>query len=793
MILSLNWLKELVDLEGISSEEIAKRITLSTAEIEEVTTRGTDMQDVVVAKVVTASKLENTNHLNLLSVDDGSGALLQIVTGAPNVYAGMKTALVRVGGSVAGHQIKKAKLAGIDSFGMCCSEEELGIGSDNTGIVDFSGTDFEVGADLKSILPIEDTLIEIDNKSLTNRPDLWGHLGFARELSAIFKRKLKRFEILDLSKLEGLPKKKIEVLTDGCKRYSALSVANVTKKVSPYFMKIRLNYCGLRDINLLADLTNYLMLEVGLPMHAFDNGLVNGVIVRESKAGEVLETLEGEKHILPAGTIVIADEANEPVAIAGIKGGKKSGITENTNSLFIESAVFEASKIRKASRAIGLSTDASLRYEKSLDPELTPVSIARLVWLLKNIDDGIVITSALSDSKNYVYKQIVIDFDTNFARKRIGVEIPNDKIVEILTLLGFDVKVVGENALKVGVPSYRATKDISIREDLVEEIARMYGYDNIVPETLKFGLEPVDQSFEHILEYKTKVLLAEKYDISEVHSYVWNYADFNNSYGIETAHYLELKDSSNSGQSGIRSELLPTLLKFYVENKNNFKDIRMEEIGRVITGLDENNLGIEEKHLAILLASQTKTEAELYFELKKIILNIAGSYLCAEPELVVGSGSKLLSVKESCGIEFAGEKIGVMGVVNPAITQKMDKKFKVCALELNFAKLAKVKAEEKPFVPVTKYQGSEFDYNFLVDEAVRFADIEKLIKEFKCKFNVEYALKDIYRSESLSGKKSVTINVVISSSDHTLSAKEIDNFNFRFLDHMKRNGITLKS
>ena len=242
MYISHNWLKELVDIEDISIDELTKRIGLSTAEIEGVEHKGTDMDRVVVAKVLTCAKLENTNHLNLLSVDDGSGEPVQIVTGAPNVYAGMVTALVQVGGKVGGHKISKAKLAGIESFGMCCSEAELGIGSDDDGIVDFKDLDAAPGTDLKELFPIDDYVIEIDNKSLTNRPDLWGHLGFAREVSAIFGRKMKNIEIVDLSKLEGLKKIDIDVQSPGCLRYSALTIGNVSKNRSPITMKIRLNY-----------------------------------------------------------------------------------------------------------------------------------------------------------------------------------------------------------------------------------------------------------------------------------------------------------------------------------------------------------------------------------------------------------------------------------------------------------------------------------------------------------------------------------------------------------------------
>ena len=791
MKISLNWLRELVDLEGLSEEEIVKRITLSTAEVEGVTHAGSDMEDVVVARVETCQKVEGT-HLNLLSVNDGSGENLQIATGAPNVYAGMITALVRIGGMVAGKKIKKAKLAGIDSFGMCCSEEELGIGSDGDGIIDLKGLDAPVGTDLKKVFPIEDTIIEIDNKSLTNRPDLWGHVGFARELSVIFDREMKEYKTLDLTKLSGLTKPSIEVKTDKCLRYSALDVENVTVKKSPMLMKIRLCYCGLRDINLLADLTNYLMLELGTPMHAFDSKMVKSVIVREAGENEKLLTLEGEEHQISKGSLLICDTNNEPVAIAGIKGGKLSGISDDTTGFLLESAVFEASAIRKASKSIGLATDASLRYEKSLDPELTDMAIARLLKLLTDIDKDVIITTSLGDVRASEPKQIKIDFSTEFINKRIGVEIPKEFIEKSLTKLGFIVKHNNNGEFSVVVPSFRATKDISIKEDIVEEIARLYGYDNIEPKTLAMSVEPVLQDSKHIFEYKTKRLLAEKYGFSEVHSYIWNFEDYNQSLGIKSASYLSLQDSSNSGQSGIRSEMLPTLIKFYDENKNSFDEIKIDEIGRVVVGLDENSLAKEEKHLALLVASATKSEKELYFYVKQIVENLASSL----PKVYIGytgeTNSELFNPNMSTNVVVGEKVVGYFGVMHPELKHKLDKKINVCMLELNFDEFMAKNNEVKTYKPISKYQSVDLDFNFLVPKNMKYAEIEQLIKQFRCKFNVKYKLIDVYESADFGDRRSMTFRFTIDSLEHTLSNGEIEGFQKRLTDHFKQNAITLR-
>lgn len=791
MILSLNWLKDMVDLSGITEEEIVRKITLSTAEVEGVIRKGADMEDVVVARIETCERVPNT-HLFLMSVNDGTLERVQIATSAQNVYAGMETALVRVGGMVAGHKIKKAKLAGIDSFGMCCSEAELGIGSDDEGLVDFTGKNFPIGASLKDIMPIEDVLVEIDNKSLTNRPDLWGHLGFARELACIFNRSLKPIDIVDLKCLEGLPKVPVKVETEGCLRYSALRVENVTKEVSPYEVKIRLNYCGLRDINLIADLTNYVMLELGQPMHAFDSSIVNGIIVREATEGEKLLTLEGEEHEVKAGSMLICDGSGDPVAIAGIKGGKKSGISSETSGFLLEGAVFEASKIRKASKAIGLSTDASIRYEKSLDPMMTDKAISRLVSILKGIDNDIIISSALSDVVNYDASPITIDVSCSFIRKRIGAEISNEFITKTLTGLGFTFEKVDGDDFKIVVPSYRSTKDISLKEDIVEEIARIYGYDNIVPTTLKWSLNPTLSDPKQKMEYKVKRLLAEKYGVSEVHSYIWNYADFNASACIKSETYLNLVDSSNSGQSGIRSALVPTLVKFYSENKNSFDEVKIEEVGRVVTGLREDKSAIEEKHLAVLISSGDKTEKELYFELKKMIENIASSLARVNLSYAESTNENYHPLART-SIYVGGEKIGEMGILNLVISGKIDAKKKVGALEVDFDKLMKFENDTITFKKVSKFQPVDIDFNFKVLSNMKYEAVQNIIKEFRCKFNMAYSLVDVYENKEVLGDyKSMTFRFTISSNDHTLSSNEIENFRTRLISHMANKGITLR-
>jgi len=791
MKVSLNWLKEFVDLDGITPEEIVHRFNLTTAEIEHVEYKGVDTEKVVFAKVLSVEKHPLSNKLHILKVNDGSAEPVQVVCGAPNVREGMITAFAQIGAKVSGHKISKAKLAGEESFGMCCSEAELGIGSDDDGIMDITD-DVVIGADIKSFYPIEDVVFEIDNKSLTNRPDLWGHYGLAREVACMFHRKLKPLKLTDLTKYNSNKALSVIVESANCFRYSSIAVQNVTVKKSPAYMKIRLCYCGMRDINLLADITNYLMLEVGQPMHAFDYSKVDGITVVDAKPGMNLLTLEGDMHEIPTGAIVVCDRKKQPVAIAGIKGGMSASIGDTTNSLLLESAVFDAACIRKASIKIGLRTDSSLRYEKSLDPENTVVAIARVIYLLSSIDKNIKVVSRPTDVYTHKYPKVEINTSVDFIENRIGQKIGADKVVSILESLGFEVKNKN-GVLKVKVPSYRATKDVSIKEDLVEEVARVYGYDNIEPKTVDVTLEPKHQSREHLLEYAVKRLLCDKFGASEVHSYIWNYEEFNKEVGIDSKSYVRLLDSTNSGQSGIRSEMLPTLIKFFGENKNSYDDIRMFEIGRVCSGLGEAKHAVEEKRLAILFASKTETDADLYFRMKSVIQSVGETLLHNEGIRFIESKTRgYMHPVNSCAIAYDDEKIGEMGVINPNVIKNIDKAFKVVLLELNFSMLSNIPEIEKVAKPVSKYQSVNLDFNFLIPNSKTYADVESAINVFKPKLNFDITLKDIYENETLGDFYSLTFNVTISSNDRTLTGDEIDKFSNRFIEHMHQNGYNLK-
>lgn len=790
MYISMNWIKDFVDLEGISTEELVKRFNLSTAEIEGYEEKGKNTFGVVFGKIIECEKHPLSNHLHILKVDIKK-EVLQIVCGAPNVRVGMVTCVATVGGSVQGMKIKPAKLAQVDSFGMCCSSAELGIGSDDEGIIDVT-EDVPLGEDIKNVWPVDDVVLEIDNKTLTNRPDLWGHYGLAREFSAIFDKELKPLKTVDLSKFDGLEKIDVENLNADCYRYGAISVDNVIVKKSPMNLAIRLNYAGMRDINLLADITNYIMLELGQPMHAFDHDVVGGIKVLKAEKGEKILTLEGEEHEIPEGAIVIADDKKVPVAIAGIKGGLKASISDETKNVLFESATFDPVMIRKTSRAIGLVTDASQRYEKSLDPELTEIALARLLEVLRNIDKNIIVSSCFSDVYSKKYDKKTIEITSEFISRRIGAKIEDDVIVKVLKSLGFGVTQNGEKII-AEVPSYRATKDVSMKEDLVEEIARMYGYDNIVPAPLSFNPSPVELNVQVKEEYEVKKLLAVKYDAVEVHSHIWNFADFNKAHFIESESVVKLLDSSNAGQSGIRSELVPTMFKFVSENRNVLSDIRIFEIGRVAPSLDENNLVNEEKHLAVVFASQSESNEELFDEMKRFIFDYAKNELQLELFLKEGEKPNFMHPYNTFRITSREGDFGFVGVVTPKVAKSIDKRLNMVALELDFGKLAGKHGYFKKAKVPSKFQSVKLDVSVQTPANMLFGELEQILNKYRSKISNGYVLKDIYEGDvSTTGNKSVTVSFELCGKDHTLEGSEIDEFLNNLIAHLERNKLVVK-
>ena len=785
MFISMNWIKDFVDLEGLDTLKLINQFSLSTAEVEnDIFFKGSDLSSIVVAEIMSVEEHPQSKKLHLLKVDAGDSELTDVVCGAPNVRVGMKTAFAKVGAQIGDITIAPRPLAGYESFGMCCSEAELGISDDNCGIMDIDPA-YANGTDIKDIFDIDDIVFEVDNKSLTNRPDLWSHYGIAREFAAISGRELKPLEIDDLSQYNHLPQVDMKIEDELCQRYSCLQFENISRSVSPVNMKIRLFYCGMRSINFLADMTNYLMLEVGQPMHAFDSRKVGKIRIKRFENPLTFTTLDGVERSIDENTLMICND-NTPVAIAGIMGGLDSEIVDDTTTLTLESATFDAASIRKSTVRLSHRTDSSMRYEKSLDPELTTLAIARFVKLLKDYDSTVTIVSSLTDEYAFHYPSVTLEFDKAYVNKYTGIKISNDTIIDTLTKLGFKATVDNDN-FTVDVPSFRATKDVTMKADIIEEITRIYGYDNFDVNTAKSPLFPVNMEQEKCDEERIKDMLVKRYNLHEVHSYVWNYYDELKALGIENKGAIKLLNASNPNIETIRESLIPTQLCQVKTNVGFAPDFGIFEIGRAVTGIDKNNLCIEKKFLATTLYSKTKDVKTLYFELKDIIETIvdelkhkAVSFESASPQ------SNHIHPINYNAIICDEKVLGYIGIAHPTVSKKIDKRASIVFAQLDMAVLAQIKNDSITYDEPSKFPTMDIDLSFVTD---KFLPIKNAIADANCSLIKKFEVVDIYEDEN---SKSISVRLTFSHPEKTLKREEVQDVANVIIENLKSQGIELK-
>lgn len=785
MFLSMNWISDFVDLEGLDKLQLINQFSLSTAEVEnDIFFKGSDLSGVVVAEIKSIENHPDSKKLHLLKVDAGDAELTDVVCGAPNVKLGMKTAFAKVGAKLGEIEIAPRPLAGYMSYGMCCSEKEIGISDDNSGIMEITD-DIPNGTDLKDVYAIDDIVFEVDNKSLTNRPDLWGHYGIAREFAALAGRPLKPLDTITLSDYDNLPKVDLKILDPLCHRYACMQVENITRNVSPVNMRIRLFYCGMRAINYLADLTNYLMLEMGQPMHAFDSRKVGKIRIRRYDKPFTFQTLDGVERNIDENTLMICNDET-PVAIAGIMGGLDSEIVEDTTTLTLESATFDAASIRKSTVRLGHRTDASMRYEKSLDPELCDTAIARFIKLLQTYDDGATVVSALTDEYAYHYPPITIDFDKAFVNKYTGISIDNATIVKTLEDLGFAVTNDGD-AFSVKVPSWRATKDVTMKADIIEEITRVYGYDNFDVHTTRSPLYPVRPAIDKTDEDTIKDLLVKRYSLHEVHSYVWNYYDELKALGIEPEGAIKLANATNPNIETIRNAMIPTQLCQLKTNTGYAPDFGIFEIGRVVTGIDENNLCIERKKLGITLFSKVKPLPILYFALKNmlevIVSDLKHKSLRYQP---VAPAHGYQHPRNLNAVLCDGVTIGEIGLVHPTVMKKLDKKAAVVYAEVDINALSAIENASIQYEAPSKFPGIEMDLSFIADT---FAPIAQAIRDAQSPLVKNVEVTDIYEGE---GAKSITTRITFAHPERTLKREEVQAVADAIVATLKQSGIELK-
>ncbi|MDR1002002.1 MAG: phenylalanine--tRNA ligase subunit beta [Oscillospiraceae bacterium] len=792
MLISMNWISDFTDLSGLDIDNLIHRFTLSTAEVEEVMHIGGDIKNVVAARIESIENHPNSKKLHLLKVNAGD-EILDCVCGAPNVREGMIVAFAKIGGSVhGGMEIKRASIAGFESCGMCCSEAELGISADHSGLMEITD-DIPLGTDIKKVYDIDDIVFEVDNKSLTNRPDLWGHYGIAREFAVLSGRPLLPLDKADKKKYKNLPEVEIDIKDKvNCYRYSSVKVENVTAKVSPVNMRIRLYYCGTRAINLLADLTNYIMLELAQPMHAFDLRKVGKVEVQRFPEPFEFETLDGQKRRIDPDTLMITTD-DKPVAIAGIMGGLASEIEDDTDSLLLESANFDAVSTRKSSSRLGLRTDASMRYEKTLDPEMTVDAVERYIRLLTDIDKGARVISKISDSYVRKYKKITLTFDKKYVDRYTGIKISKAMIEKTLRALGFGLEI-DKNEFTVTVPSYRSTKDVTIKADIIEEITRIYGYDNFEVKTTLSPLYPVRSTNNRVDDYDIKNLLADSFKLHEVHSYIWCDARRYKEIGISTPENVKLINSMSPDHIVLRNNIVPTLLLMAAENKSFAGDYGIFEIARVVEGLKEDGMCNERKKLGIVLFSKTKSEKQLYTELRGIV---DAAVTVVKGEKAVFSFADCTPFewqhpKNTADISVCGEKIGVMTAIHPSVGAKIDKKAAIVALQIDMDMLSSFGKKPSEYAETSKFPTMEIDLSLMLSKERTYSEIEGAVAAANCPLLKRIVPVDVYEAEELGDYRSVTVRLTFSSYEKTLSGEEVNAEVAKILEKLAESGINMK-
>lgn len=785
MFLSMNWISDFVDLSGLDKMDLIHRFSLSTAEVEnEIFEKGKDLSGVVVAEIKSVEPHPESKKLHLLKVDAGDGKLTDVVCGAPNVRVGMKTAFAKVGARLGDITIAPRQLAGYDSYGMCCSEKEIGISDDNSGIMDITD-DIPAGTDIKDAYAVDDIVFEVDNKSLTNRPDLWGHYGIAREFAALAGRPLKPLDTVDLHAYDALPKVDMKIEDPLCQRYSCLQVENIHTAVSPVNMRIRLYYCGMRAINFLADLTNYLMLEMGQPMHAFDSRKVEKLRIKRFQKPFEFQTLDGVERHIDENTLMICN-GDTPVAIAGIMGGLDSEIVEDTTTLTLESATFDAVSVRKSTVRLAHRTDASMRYEKCLDPEMTVPAIARFVKLLTDTDKDARVVSSLTDEYAYHYDTVTLDFDQAYVDRYTGIQIDGDTIVHTLEALGFTVKRDGVN-FSVTVPSWRATKDVTIKADIIEEITRVYGYDNFAVHTASAPLYPVRPETEKTVEDRIKDILVKRFSLHEVHSYIWAYYDEYKALGLAVEDNVKLLNATNPNIETLRRSMIPTQLCQVRGNTAFAPSFGIFEIGRTVDGLDENGMCREYKKLAITLFSKTDSTETLYLSLRDMLAVLAADIKHKPLSFTAAEASHDYQHPRNLNTVLCdGVALGELGVVHPTVAKKIDKKAAIVYAEIDVRAFSEIADAGIVYREPSRFPGMEVDLSFVSET---YAPIGAAIEAANCPWIQDVDVVDTYRDES---GKSITVRLVFSDDQRTLKREEVMEVADQIIASLSKQNIALK-
>jgi phenylalanyl-tRNA synthetase beta chain len=781
MKLSLRWLSRHVDLQGIEPKRILADLTMSTAEIEGLEQFGAGLECLVVGHVRKRDKHPDADKLSVCEVDLGAaGGVLQIVCGAPNVAAGQRVVVIKPGetlpakGGKGALKIKVGKIRGVESHGMICSESELGLSEEADGILVLPA-DAPIGARFVDVQQVQDHVFEIDNKSINHRPDLWGHYGFARELAAIYGRKLSPPVVPVAFPATG---KKVVVEIDdeqACPRYCGLVLDGVTAGPSPNELRWQLAAVGQRAINLPVDLTNYVMLDLGQPMHAFDaRHVADGPIrVRRAKDGESITTLDGTRRALTADDLLICS-GKKPEALAGIMGGAGTMVEAGTTSLFLESANFRAQVVRRTSMRLGLRTDASTRFEKAQDPANAELAVHLFVSLLQKYCPTAMPAGPLVDPAGFTYQQKRITLRRARLAQKLGITLEDQKVTGILASLEFGVAAT-DAGFDVSVPSFRATKDIAIEDDLIEEVGRMFRYDNIPERPLHGVIEPPVRNEELFLQRRLLEVACTDLGCSEVYNY--SFVPDAVLAGCDALQhgYVQVQNPVAPEQTRMRRHVMPSLLASTAPNLRQHTEVRLCERGKGYHPemADDHQLPHEVHELAFVWARSSG--AHPYGELREAIagLLLRLGYPAEMHRVWHGKDQPWVHPSRAVAIDRDGSPVGYVAHLHPGIARGMDLPPTTAIACLDVRALLANGRQIARYAPVPTFPVLPVDVALLVDEATQVAEVAEFLRTVGRKLVRDVDLFEVYRGERLpAGKKSLNFTVTLGADDRTLTDQD---------------------
>jgi len=790
MKVSLNWIKDYVKLpEDMDLSRLAYDLTMSTVEVEGAERLADRFDKIVVGEIKEVLPHPNADKLRVCKVDVGAEEIKDIVCGGSNLEAGMKVVVACPGAMVRWHgegepvEIKNAKLRGVASFGMICASVEVGLAdlfpaTEEHEIMDVTAFGAAAGTPLAEALDLDDIILEIDNKSMTNRPDLWGHYGIARELAALYDLPLVPFEAYAPETKETYDVRILD--TARCPRYIGARIEGLGVKPSPFAMQSRIWRVGMRPINALVDVTNYVMLATGQPTHVFDsNHIIDHIEVRRANAGEKLQLLNEKELELCEDDLVIAD-AEGAVALAGVMGGAKDSVLPETESVILEVANFESRGVRRTSLRYDNRTEASSRYEKAVDPERCDQALSLAMKLFAELYPEMKVTAFCDQYPNKLTRaEIDVEFD--WLDRRLGKRIPQEVVANKLGKMGFEVTFTG-SGMHIVVPSWRSTGDVSIKADIMEEIARMYGYENFEATTITTSFDGAINQLGVDLVRRVKEYLAFRCNMQEIFTYPWMTDEFVTALLPSTEGILALATPPAPNERYIRSSLLPNICKAIVKNERNFDEFDIFEEAQVFLDSDYTSayrgesLPAQKKHLGCAFVGSSDHVSELFRRAKGVIGSMP-RYTHMEG-FTFEKLEKPYWADETVWLNICldGKKIGDLALLSKKAALACGiKVLSAVLVELDMDAFVPFKSRTNRFSRVPEFPMNNYDLSFLVDSMVKWEEIRACVMSKKNDLLCDVLFVDEYKGKQIpAGKKSVTVRLVIGSGEKTLTGNEIE-------------------